>query len=195
MAMNSKVSIKNILFIFFIIFLMITNNSMGVGKAEEIKEKEYTVGRENPAEINEKEYIYKQIKIKSSIENIDVPKLVYENEFVFLYFKITDIKEKLNEYKGGNIDYKTVVDTLELLGKSDCNFIDFGKSRSLLKYFLSDLLEDGKFMLKEKKTNSFIKDFTLAYYSWSKGPLYGENGRLFLLSDGTIFFKIVDGIS
>lgn len=196
MAKESKVSNKIIEISFLVLFLLGgNNNSFGGGNAEEINEKEYTIGRVKPEEINEKDYIYENKSIKITVVSIDAPKLIYENEYVILYFKVSDIREKLNKYKGGNKYYKTVVETLELLGEADCRFTDFGKSRSLLKYFLSELLEDGKVMMQEKKTSSFIKDFTLAYYSWSKGPLFGENGRLFLLSDGTIFFQIVDGIS
>lgn len=195
MVKDRRVSVKFIGVIFLFLLLMSNNNSFGGGNDEEIKEKEYTIGRVKPGKINEKDYIYEKKIIKSTVVSIDVPKLIYENEYVILYFRVSDIRETLKDYKGSNIDYKTVVDTLELLKNSDCRFTDFGKSRSLLKHFLSILLEDGKVMLQEKKTSSFIKDFTLAYYNWSKGPLFGENGRLFLLSDGTIFFQIVDGIS
>lgn len=136
------------------------------------------------------------IKVKSSIQAINEQKLIYENEFVILHFKVSDAKRILEksfvEYGKG---YEKILDKLQSENESDFHHSDFDRVDEFLLYVLTDLLEEGQFVLIEKKTNKRVNEIIIKYYSNIRAVLNGEGGRKFYLPDGLMFLEILDFVS
>ena len=148
------------------------------------------------AQINDKDYIYKKINITSTIQNINEPVFIYENDLITLKFKIVDVKEKL-ESSNQNTICQGIFNRLESQNNSDHYFVEFNNREQFicLRKIIGELLENGQFILKDKKSNKIIKDIAVGYYRWTKDILYGREGRLYLLPNGEIFFDVIDIVS
>ena len=177
----------SIVFVLFFLSLNIINIGCIQNKA---------INNKDNKPINNKDYIYKKIQITSTIQKIDVPKIIHENESILLLLKKSDVKEMI---KSDDCDTmcQSIMKRLESLNNSDCNFNDFDKREQYfyLRFVIADLLKSGQFILKEKKSDRIIKNITIGYYRWYKATLFGREGRLFLLPNGDVFYEITDILS
>jgi hypothetical protein len=133
------------------------------------------------------------ITVENSIQAINEQKLIYENEFVILYFKVSDLKKNLVTRDGKG--YEEIFDKLKSENESDFHHSDFDRVDEFLLYVLTDLLEEGQFVLIEKKTNKRVNKIIIKYYSNIRAALNGEGGRKFYLPDGAMFLEILDFVS
>ena len=63
-----------------------------------------------------------------------------------------------------------------------------------LKYRIASLLENGKCLILNKKSNEIISEIKIQTYSYRCGALCGEGGRRFYVNE-VLFFKVRDWVS
>lgn len=180
MLQNNKLVIKYIKIIFWIILLIIINNNYAFTLDEKTLDK--LIANET-------------ITVESNIKSIKGQKLIYENDFVRIQFKVKDAKKELKSLIKFNNAYEVIMKILDSDDKNDFHNNNFVNEEVGLRDTIASLLEKGQFILIEKKTNKPVNKITIKYYSWSKGSLHGEGGRKYYLPNGLLFMHILDYIS
>ncbi|NLE24132.1 MAG: hypothetical protein GX625_02135 [Clostridiaceae bacterium] len=135
------------------------------------------------------------LTVESNIQSIKGQKLIYENDFVIIQFNVKDAKEELRPLIEYSKAYETIMKILESEDKTDFHINDFPNELGRLQKIIAALMENGEFILIEKKKNKPVNKIIIKYYSLSKGPLHGEGGRKFYLPNGLLFMHILDYIS
>lgn len=139
------------------------------------------------------ESVYKTIKVTSTIQNIQNAKLIYEVNSFIQQFKISDVQEASRKFIINPDNPEGISDAIKTKQKPIYYIGDFDESdQDYIFNIIAYLLEEGKFILIDKKNNKVIKKIIIKYYKWYEGPTSAGEGRMFLLPDGREFFHMVD---
>ncbi len=127
--------------------------------------------------------------------------LRYRNELVEVILDVNDVIEQFDksfkEHSNLKCDRILAVKLRkESILRSQFLYSEFkGEDRERLGYCITDLLEQGKFIITQRSNGDIISEITACEWSNVRGPLNGIGGKVFYLKDGRVFFWTVEWIS
>jgi hypothetical protein len=149
-----------------------------------------------------KRHVTRQAVVTSKYPTLDGSTVLkYTNSLVAISVGIEDVIDYFEKHFAVHPNLQSEKRLAEKLRgeagtRPEYRYEDFSRDeRERLHYCLAALLEEGKFVLALSSSGETVSQISVCEYSWMRGPLDGDGGRIFFLKDGRAFFMICDWVS
>lgn len=147
-------------------------------------------------------YVKEQKVIVSTIElETDQQYLVYENDLVLLRVPMSGVKDRLRKILENDADeaIDILTDVTKQISPNALTCEEFrylgNNGISLSQRIVSELLDQGNFILIEKATAKVVEKILMIDYSAGTGNLGMYGGVMYLLPTGEKFFEMLTWVS